>query len=170
MIISKIDDGIGNQLFRYAMGRRLAHKWNTELKLDISEYESKKIRHYALGEFNIVENFATPEEIQSLQKFREGTNLGKEKLAWHFWPEVLDWPDNLYVSGAWEDERYFADISNIIRREFTLKNSLSPAAQHWKEKILASENSVSMHVRHGDFAYNPRLWHTQSNAILPLDY
>ena len=54
-------------------------------------------------------------------------------------PEVLNWPDNLYLFGAWEDERYFADIADIIRKEFTLKNSLGTMAQRWKEKILAAE-------------------------------
>ena len=170
MIISKISDGIGNQLFRYAAGRRLAYKWKTEFKLDISEYNDFKFRHYVLNSFNIIENFATPEEIQTLQKLREGTELGKEKKSWRFFPEVLDWPDNLYVSGTWEDERYFADISDILRKEFTLKNSLSKAAQHWKEKIFATENSVSLHIRHGDFIYSPILRLFSSNAFLPPDY
>ena len=168
MIISRIGGGIGNQLFTYAAGRRLAHKWNTEFKLDISVYEKLKGTHYDLSALNIIENFATPEEIARLKKFREGTNLGKEKIAWQFFPEVLDYPDDLYVSGNWEDERYFADISDIIRQEFTFKRALGTAAQDWKVKILAAENSVSLHFRHGDFVTQPQ--RCPSGAILPLDY
>ena len=170
MIISQIKCGIGNQLFRYAMGRRLAHKWNAEFKIDISEYKANKFRSCILDNFNITATLASPEEIERLQRLREGTNLGKEKKSWYFWSEVLDYPDDLYVNGAWEDERYFADISDIIRKEFTLKVSLSTEAQYWKEKILASECSVSLHFRHGDFAYSPFIKLFPSNAILPFDY
>lgn len=170
MVIVKLGGGIGNQLYRYAAGRRLAHKWNTEFKQEIFEYANSKVSSYVLGSFNIQENFATAEEVQSLKQLHEGTNLGREKRAWNFMPEVLNWPDNLYLFGAWEDERYFADISDIIRKEFTLKNPLGAAAQRWKEKILAVDCSVSLHFRHGDFAFNPILGFSTSNAILPPDY
>lgn len=153
-------------MFRYAMGRRLAHRWNTEFKIDKSDYDINKIRTYVLDNFNITASLAAPEEIERLK----ATNFGKEKLAWHFWSEVLDWPDDLYIAGTWEDERYFHDIADIIQEEFTLKNPLGAVAQSWKKKILSVECSLSLHFRHGDFIYNPRLWHTQSNAILPLDY
>ena len=170
MVITQLAGGLGNQLFRYAAGRRLAHKWKTEFKLDISVYSHDKRSPYGLNSLNIIENFVTPEEIQAVKTFHEDKNLGKEKRAWQFWPEVLDWPDNLYLSGAWEDERYFADIADIIRREFTLKEPLSIAAQHWKEKILMAECAVSLHVRHGDFAYSSFAKRVSAMAILPLDY
>ena len=170
MIISQLRDGIGNQLFRYAMGRRLAHKLNTEFKIDKSDYDNHKFRSYVLNQFNVQENIATPEEVESLIKLREGTELGVEKIPWIFIPEALDWPDNLYLAGAWEDEKYFADIADIIRQEFTLKNPLGEAAKHWQEKILAANCSVSLHVRHGDFAYNPLVSAQPSNVILPTDY
>lgn len=85
-------------------------------------------------------------------------------------PEVLDYPDDVYFHGAWENERYFADIADIIRQEFTLKNPLGTAAQLWKEKILSTENSVSLHVRHGDFIYSPKWSQFLLFIILPLDY
>lgn len=170
MIISRIEDGIGNQLFRYAAGRRLAHKWNTEFKIDVSAYDIKKNRAYVLDQFNISATVATPEEIEQIKNLHNDTGSGKEIQFWNFMPEVLYWSDNLYLSGAWEDERYFADISDIIRQEFTLKNPLSASAQLWKEKILAAECSVSIHFRHGDFLHDPKINHSISNSVLPLDY
>ena len=170
MIISQIKDGVGNQLFRYAAGRRLAHKLNTEFKIDKSEYVDNRFRTYVLNQFNVQENFATPAEVESLIKLREGTDLGVEKIPWEFIPEALNWPDNLYLVGAWEDERYFADIADILRKEFTLKNPLGAAAMRWQKKILAAECSVSLHVCHGDFAYNPLVSAQPSNVILPTDY
>ena len=159
-------------MFQYATGRRLAHKWNTELKLDTTFFDRYKFRSYLLDKFNIKATVATSKEIESLKKLREGTSIGLEKntIAYKYMPEALNWPDNLYLAGTWEDERYFADISDILRKEFTLKNSLGAAAQHWQKKILAAECSVSVHVRHGDFVYSPNISRMDIFAHLPLEY
>ena len=163
MVVTYIMGGIGNQLYQYAAGRRLAHKLKTELKLDVSFYERDNLRPYALNLFNVKENFATPEEISPLKKcFEPRPDI--------FVPEVLNYPDDVFLYGYWQNEKYFADIADILRREFTLKNSLSSAAQHWKEKILAAENSVSLHVRLGDFVYSPRNANLHYFAIPSLDY
>ena len=164
MIISHIMGGIGNQLFSYAAGLRLAHKLKTEFKLDVSFYERDNFRPYALNLFNVKENFATPEEISSLKKFFEP----RPDI---FVPEILDIRDDVFLFGYWQYEKYFADIADILRREFTLKNPLSSAAQHWKEKIFAAENSVSLHVRLGDFVYSPiNTMMGDKFAIPSLDY
>ena len=171
MIISQIKDGIGNQLFRYAAGRRLAHKLGTKFKIDISNYRTNKFRSYVLDQFNITADFATSEEIDRLKKIHEGTDLGKEPRYWQFMPEVLNWSDDLYLEGAWEDERYFADIADIIRREFTFKNPLGAAARQWRKKISAAKCSVSVHVRHGDFNFMPTFIETSVGfSILPIEY
>ena len=169
MIISYIMGGLGNQLFQYATGRRLAHKLNTELKLDLTYYISDNLRPYVLNLFNIKESVATPEEIAYIKQLSLQREFGKENENATFMPEVLNYPDNIYLYGYWQHEEYFADISEILRHELKLKNPLSTSAQHWKEKILASE-SVSLHFRHGDFGYSPILGLFSSNAVLPLDY
>ena len=169
MVIPWIAGGLGNQLWRYAAGRRLAHKWNTELKLDLNSFHNKGYkRTYFLDKLNTNAIAATPEEIHYLKELREGTSIGPEKnfRAHKYMPEVLDWPDNIYLHGCWENERYFADIADIIRQEFTLKQPLGAAAQYWQKKILAAQCSVSVHVRHGDFI---NLKH-DIFAILPLEY
>ena len=163
MVIVYIMGGIGNQLYQYAAGRRLAHKLNTELKLDVTFYEHDNLRPYALNLFNIKESIATPEEISAMKRF-------KESQPARFIPEILNFPDNVWLYGYWQYEEYFADISDILRREFTLKKSLSPIAQHWKEKIIAAENSVSLHFRHGDFIYSPRNSYVNHFEVPSLDY
>ena len=171
MITVYIMGGIGNQLYQYAAGRRLARKLNTELKLDTTFYEHDNLRPYVLNLFNIKETIATPEEIQRARKFSKESGLGVEPFGTNFMPEVLDYPDNVWLYGYWANEIYFADIADILRREFTLKNSLSAAAQRWKEKIFAAECSVSLHFRHGDFLYSPiNLSNPNNYAIPPLDY
>ena len=172
MIIVHIGGGIGNQLFMYAAARRLAHKLNTELKLDIRGYKEKNFPRYALNFFNIKENAATAEDVDKIKDALGNIPIAAEKdiLAGIFMPEVLNWPDNIYFTGCWENEKYFADIADIIREEFTLKNPLSSSARYWKEKILSAECSVSLHFRHGDFVNNPSIRFMSIFAVVSLDY
>lgn len=173
MIVTLLDGGIGNQLFQYAAGRRLAHKLKTKLKMDLSKCEAEKSLHhgsYRLDNFNIEENFSTAKDLKNIGT-KKGLRLIKEdpaaKVPGVFMPEVLKLPDNTFLSGWWQSEKYFADIEKIIRREFTLKNPLHENSIRWKEKILAAENSVSLHIRHGD--YLTPMWRNHT-GILPMDY
>ena len=146
MIIMHIMGGIGNQLFQYAMGRWLAHKHNTELKLEIMTCLSQKNSHhnyYRLCEFNIQENFATEDEIKSLPLIREDQLKNRD--------DVYNLPDNVYLYGYWQNEKCFNEIRDILLREISLKNPLGKNSAAWKEKILAATCAVSLHVRFGDF-------------------
>lgn len=163
--------GIGNQLYQYATGRRLAHKLNTELKLDLTQYTFDHMRPYILNLFNIKESIATPEEIAQLKQNSLLLGVEQENKYGLFMPEVLNYPNNIWIHGYWQHEEYFADITDILRQELMLKKPLSSAAQHWKEKILSAENSVSLHVRHGDFIYSPIAQNMPNFfAIAPLEY
>ena len=160
MIISYIMGGIGNQLFQYAAGLRLARKHKTQLKLDTTFYALDNLRSYALDQFNITATVATPDEIQCAKKILE-------RAGDDFMPEVLDCPDDVWLYGYWQHEEYFADVADELRREFTLRQPLGATAQRWREKISAAQCSVSVHVRHGDFIYNPI---NATFAVLPLKY
>ena len=163
MVIVFVMGGLGNQLFHYAAGRQLAYKLNTELKLDIRYYEKRPI--YALNHFNVHENLATLEEIEYVQNHGciKRTPSAYCNL---FLLDPKDCPDNVYLKGGWEDERNFADIANIIREEYTLKNPLSSNAEAWKQKILSAECAVSINVRRGDFLrYGMSIF-----AVTHLDY
>ena len=167
MIITHIKHGLGNQMFQYAIGRSLAYRRNTELKLDITQTEAEKSLHhcyYQLGEFNIQENFATTEEINNplLQRITDGS-----PVAGRFIPQIFEAPDNIHIKGVWQNEKYFVDIKDILWREFTLKNPLGEVSNSWREKILAAECAVSLHVRHGDYMMPPLRY---VHGLIPQDY
>lgn len=112
---------------------------------------------FGLDKFNIHATYATDEEIASLKKnnlmSQNGYMFGT-KDTFRSLKEILNAPDNTYLQGFW-NESYFKDISDVLRKDLTLKDPLSPNAETYKQKILASECSVAMHFRHGDFVYNP---------------
>ena len=58
MIITKIWGGLGNQLFEYALGRKLSLAKNTELKLDTSQFRKDTRRVYDIYNFNIAGSVA----------------------------------------------------------------------------------------------------------------
>lgn len=53
MIITKVSDGFGNQLFMYACGYAASKRLNTKLMLDISYLDTSKLRNYELDKLNI---------------------------------------------------------------------------------------------------------------------
>jgi Glycosyl transferase family 11 len=147
MIILKLTGGLGNQMFQYAMGRRLAERHRTELLLDASGYgpngeqrpENMAAfkRPLRLFSFRVKARVAKAEEIAALRDdyFRATTrdrivrqvrkvspNFLRRKSHVHerqyrFQPEALTWPDNLYLQGFWQSPKYFEDIAPIIREE-----------------------------------------------------
>lgn len=163
MVIVHLSGGLGNQLFQYAVGRFLAHKLNTELKLDLSSAKislnPKDHKHYRLGEFNITENFATPEEIARVK----ANGIIPPPL-----PNLENFQRDIYIQGHhFHDEKYFNEIADIIRKELTLKNPLHTNSAAWEKKILAAENSIALHVRHGDYLNGN---HIHIAGAIPLAY
>jgi hypothetical protein len=171
MIIVKLIGGLGNQMFQYATARRLAEKHSTILKLDISGFEQYKLHRYSLHCFHIWEYLATYNEIKDICKennlFRKvgkkilskfnffayhNQNILTEKF-FHFDSQILDAPNNVLLDGYWQSEKYFADIKDILRREFVVKYQQDSLSAKFAEQIQSAE-SVSLHVRRTDYVNN----------------
>ena len=166
MIIVRIMGGLGNQMFQYAAGRRLAAKHNSVLKLDISDFKNYNLHDYGLSAFTINECFATPEEVAILKEPDSGSFKKKlEKLLrrpstrdithirekqYHFDPEILTLPESVYLDGYWQSEKYFLDIAESIKNEFTVKFPQTDRNRELAQQITSCE-SVSLHVRRGDY-------------------
>ncbi|MFA6554496.1 MAG: alpha-1,2-fucosyltransferase [Candidatus Paceibacterota bacterium] len=124
MIIVKLQGGLGNQMFQYAMGRSLSIKNNTKLLLDTREYDRKNFRTYELGNFSI--NAKVANLIDRLNPF------------------------NTHVIGYFQSEQYFKSIEKIIRKEFQLKNINEEKLNPYLSEIKNTE-SVSLHIRRTDY-------------------
>ena len=173
MIVVKLMGGLGNQMFQYAAGRRLAYTQKTVLKLDLSGFNDDPLRNYSLNVLNIKEKVATPQEVDKFfrqpQKNRFSKLLAalghkpgrqssytifREHPAPLFIREILRAKENIYLEGYWQSEKYFQDIEEILRHEFKVMTSLNE-----KNKAILTEiqrlNSVCLHVRRGDYISNP---------------
>ena len=184
IIITRLIGGLGNQLFQYAVARRLAEIHQTELKIDISGFETYKLHKYSLWAFNIQENFASQEEVAALMVRRQGIvgrairrALGrppklakthiKEKNSFYFDPEILNLQNYVYLDGYWQSEKYFANIEDIIRQEFTIKTPQMDKNKELAELIVSCE-AVSIHIRRGDYVSNNNT--NKKHGICKLDY
>ena len=85
----------------------------------------------------------------------------------NFRPEILTLRDDAYLDGYWQSEKYFSDIQDVIRKEFTVKNKPDPINESYLGEIKDCE-SVSVHVRRGDYVSNPTT--NQVHGFLGLEY
>lgn len=149
MIVTNIIGGLGNQLFQYAIGKALALKNNTELKIDIRGFNDY-FRRFLLDKFDIKISIASEEEIQACR-------LVQEKQSFVFDPEVLSLGDNVYLQGYWQSEKYFKDIEDVIRKEFrsivaeNFGMSYVEASNMRAPSISGNFTYVAVHYRRTDY-------------------
>ncbi len=153
MIVTKLSGGLGNQMFQYAIGRTLALKNKTDLRLDLSYYPGQSLRSYALEAFAIKAKAATL--LDRLYVRFWGTRTTEETLA--FDPGVLGLAGTIYLDGYWQTEKYFIENRERLLEVFSLKKQFSPAAQEVLRDIESGKPSISVHVRRGDYVSNEKI-------------
>ena len=184
VIVVRLIGGLGNQMFQYATGRAVAEHHRALLLLDISGFESYNLRRYELDCFDIDARPARADELTGFSHisrkqtivnrilnkigvFASASRLREASFAYDHRIETLTLP--VYLDGYWQSEKYFAQLAPVLRREFTLKDSLDKANREMMHKIeRAGARAVSLHVRRGDYVSNP---HTaQHHGVCTLDY
>lgn len=161
MIITKLIGGLGNQLFQYAAGKSLAEFHNVELKLDTSIFNTYKLHNYSLHHFNISAKVASADEIKSFSRFSNRIKdiiffkpyyrrrMFKEQF-FHFDENFMKASSDTMISGYWQSEKYFQEIANIVRQEFSIITPKDDVNKGMSNEI-SSLNSVSLHIRRGDY-------------------
>ena len=163
MIIVRLIGGLGNQLFQYAMARRISIINSEPIKLDIFPFEQYKLHKYCLHHFNIVENYATIEEINTL--FAAGRVIRESHF--HFDPQILNAPGDIYLDGYWQTEKYFKEIEKTIRTEFQIRTPTEEINLITASKIMDC-NSISLHIRRADYVTNPGA--NKVHGVCSIDY
>ncbi len=177
MVIVNIQGGLGNQMFQYAAGLSLAHHHQTCLKLFETNHRTDTLRELELQKLNTTIDFANQIEVDKLNPKNKFSRILQKLIPSHFksfYKEKFFHYDNdfyktnkeVYLKGYWQSEKYFKNIESLIRSQFTFK-------EHFNESIetlansLCSENSVSIHIRRGDYLSKEV---QEYHGILPLSY
>lgn len=174
MIIVRINGGLGNQMFQYAMGRRLALQHNTDLLLDLSFFDQKDGPHtqrpFELDVFNVKYRRATAEELRPfLQAGASRIRRVRDRLlpsaASHPWfiqqgfgfdQRALEVPSSVCLHGYWQSEKYFKEVETQLRADLTFASSPQGANASTAARI-GNTNAVSIHVRRGDYVSDPTI-------------
>ena len=186
MIIVKLAGGLGNQMFQYAAGKQLATLHGAELKFDKGALgsavpEGVTPRNVELDLLNVNLSWASENEISDYSSRNNNAYLRwlQRKFSFlfrkiyfaesgmAFQTNFFKLPANVYLVGYWQSERYFKKIRFQLLNEFKPKKEFSTANSEWISKI-ASVNSVSLHIRRGDYVSNPQA--AKFHGVLSMSY
>lgn len=165
MILIEMSGGLGNQMFQYALYRRLL-SLGKEVYLDTSYYRSgQMLRAFELEQLGLPMQVLPDEEVGRLRGYSYHPSLWDkvsyrlrgarlaiyDDLLDRYQPQILQM-DNVYLRGYWQSERYFREIADEIRGVYVLHPALGAAKRECLELISGTDRTpVSLHIRLGDY-------------------
>ena len=185
MLITNLIGGLGNQMFQYAAARAISLDNFSTLKIDIADFS-----HYGLHQgFELQRIFDSSIEIANAadlrmilgwQSSRSARRiLCKPNMRWlrskkfivephlSYWNGLRNLHDDAYLVGYWQSQNYFMTHSAQIREDFKFKLPMSKE-NYSLSKQMNDDNSVSLHVRRGDYVNNSKT--TLIHGLCSIDY
>lgn len=182
MVFVKLKGGLGNQMFQYAAGKALSEHLKTKLKIELSHFIENPeqvdvfvARPYALNIFpNIIERTVVLSKKTEHRIYKKLRNIFIKRIvqiyneaSMAFDPLFFKLKSPVILEGFFQNQDYFINFEEIIRHSFEF-----PSIQvHDKNfEILSNietENSISVHVRRGDYLNNLIL---QYHGVCEKDY
>ncbi|MDX2173402.1 MAG: alpha-1,2-fucosyltransferase [Bacteroidota bacterium] len=168
MIIVKLMGGLGNQMFQYAAAKSLACMHGVEVRVDLSYLNadskgSYTPRRYDLSIFKANVKIAEQSDLKPyIKRYTKLSRLLRREMPSLFknlyvvergikYHEAFTkFPKNTYLDGFWQSEKYFENYREQIKSDFTISKPLPIELEDIFNKIK-STNSVSIHVRRGDY-------------------
>ena len=168
MIIIKVMGGLGNQMFQYAIYRRLKEE-GQNVKLDLGWTKIYKHPYLIPDVFNVTGDIASYKDARQLgakSKYRfrrildyrlglnkinkKNKNIVNDNNVYVYQNDietVLKSNEDVYLEGFWQNELWFKGAEDIIREEFTFKRTLDNKGLEILSKLTAP-NSIALHYRH----------------------
>lgn len=180
MIIVRIWEGLGNQLFQYAYARSLQQRTQIPVYLDIRhnnrgdfpcEKKGATTRKLGIQHFGISLKGIRTDQIPALRCLDENNvcsrlrylSLNRKLGKWRIIedngeectikPDILNPRDNTYISAHCVNRRYYEDCRQILLQELQLKKRLE-TTEGFREAV-SSRNTVSVHIRLTDYLNTP---------------
>lgn len=173
-IILKLQGGLGNQLFQYALARNIQLETGAQLIIDVSDFPyDKAYRSYSLEPFNIdKDNIIIDSSGKYNWKYDQRKNWiikAGVKFAPNFlfnfanrfgiyiWEEIkyrkIDIDSHkriIMLHGLWQSEDYFYTNRETIKKELKVITPISVKDKNLIDRMCLA-NSVCIHIRRGDF-------------------
>jgi hypothetical protein len=173
MIVIKIVGGLGNQLFQYATAISIARKFQKEIRLDIYAFQNPKYMEHEGFLLNHVYGIDTPivsekelfNIIGMLYPLRKKAHRLNTKLflknfifennPYEFKVNLVNkYKNRIYLDGMWQSYKYFDNEIDYLRKIYKPKEEYLSNNVKLIIKKFKNENSVSIHVRRGDYITN----------------
>ena len=172
IIVVRIAEGIGNQLFMYANSLSLCNRYNYKLLIDdTSGYFKKKnrVRSFELNKFlvnfNIAENnlkFDTyfkdvkRKFLKKIDPFKQKKNFfieerDKKKQSSFNEIKLENYSNLVFLEGHFESENYFKKYSKEIKENIKINNDYINLDNKYVD-ILKNSNSVSICIRQNRYS------------------
>lgn len=148
MISSLLQGGLGNQMFQIAAASSLAKDLDTTAKFSATSHilnlQGNKAINYKINIFSNIDLSENNNFINNLEKYNETTFSFTE----------IPKKNNLILNGYFQTELYFKHNKEHIRNLFSETNFVKEYISDQYSDIDFN-NSVSMHVRRGDYLRFP---------------
>ncbi|CCN35030.1 putative WblA protein [Vibrio nigripulchritudo SO65] len=167
--IVKLNGGLGNQMFQFALAFALKKKLNVAVKFDTELLDTNRTEFkLSLERFGLIVDKLTITEkfkYKGLEscKYRKICNwisnfttinihkgYYKEKERGVYDRGIFD-SNVKYIDGYWQNQEYFNDFRSELLNKFNLNGKVSNHAIQYLKEITSVQNSVSIHVRRGDY-------------------
>ena len=161
--------GLGNQMFQYAVYRYMKTIDN-ETFLDINDFKEYDLHNGFEIEkvFNIKINQAKYNDIKKLKVFKRQyfkkllRKINKRLIAhkiikpYEFDQKIFEM-NNVYIEGYFQNIKYIKLIEKQLRKDFHINlNILDEYNKKMINEIILNKNTVSIHVRRGDYIENKK--------------
>lgn len=138
----ELQGGLGNNLFKIATCLSLADQNDVECKLS-------SWRYYIFENLDF-RNDRIPIKNHHQEPFFHYTEI--------------EYKENIDITGYFQSEKYFINNEELIRHSFIPKKEISDYLENKYGRMLNSGTTCSIHVRRGDYLFNPNY------AVLDMSY
>lgn len=172
MKVVRILGGLGNQMFQYALFLALKKAFpQEEIKVDTSVFLSYKVHNgLELGKiFGVDLPQASLEQLKKLCRYTSNYTFKRifkklklykktecfEAKDYTFNETVLTRAGDRIFDGYWQNHHYFENVFDEVRAAYRFPEFTDENNSEMAEKIRQCDNSVSIHVRRGDYLKAP---------------
>ena len=181
-VVLKINGGLGNQMFQYAFGSVIAKRNKTKLSLDKTFFSKEHqqnyhaIRSFDLDIFNLDYNVYEAKKLNFIANKIKVllTKVGVvgykkyKELSFEFFKDSLEIKKPVYICGYFQSFKYFENYENYLNKIFSFPITKLDDKNTKYLQIIKSTNSISVHIRRGDYVTNSSA--NVVHGLCDLDY